>query len=386
MFIFILSISMISMAFFWAGLSFLDPNRSKSNMFRETPGPRAPRCQDDASGAQGPDEVFDGAGNKIEVKKSVTMTEKAHCGGVIFLGPGPEGTCFFFLRLGMWVNHNMNWPMFFWGTKSWCEFGQSPTWSPVPSPGHQWFCESWGIWSELGDPLKLWWFMAPQLNMAVNLWHHELPEDALLHWTYWRWVRFGSTSQTSAVAVGMWWFLLDDWLTATVAYEVPTGMGQIAGVPHCLTGQEEGHQGHWEEDQGRSADLWVLHGGLGGPLASFRVHPRSLWGCPKMGGWTPKPWHVVLEQPLEQGWQEEADPDRRRGLGFLADGKMWDGLEWGAGPCRAHNPQGPTDIIYCDTSKGTRQQWTMPQVLAQWLWEGHPFLEFKTKSPRNWMM
>ena len=33
--------------------------------------------QDDASGAQGPDEVFDGAGNKIEVKKSVTMTEKA---------------------------------------------------------------------------------------------------------------------------------------------------------------------------------------------------------------------------------------------------------------------------------------------------------------------
>jgi len=68
-------------------------------------------------------------------------------------------------------------------------------------------------------------------------------------------------------------------------------------------------------------------GMLGGPLASFRVHPRSLWGFPKMGGWTPKPWHVVLDQPLEQGWQEEADPDRRRGLGFLADGKMWDGLE-----------------------------------------------------------
>eukprot|EP00435_Cladocopium_sp_Y103_P050538 s442_g15.t1 len=32
--------------------------------------------KDENSGAQGPDEVFDGAGNKIEVKKSVTMTEK----------------------------------------------------------------------------------------------------------------------------------------------------------------------------------------------------------------------------------------------------------------------------------------------------------------------
>ena len=32
--------------------------------------------KDDGSAAQGPDEVFDGAGNKIEVKKSMTMTEK----------------------------------------------------------------------------------------------------------------------------------------------------------------------------------------------------------------------------------------------------------------------------------------------------------------------
>ena len=77
---------MISMAIFWGGLSFLDPNRSKSNIFWETPGLRAPRCQDDASGAQGPDEVFDGAGNKIEVKKSVTMTEKAPGAGVDFFG------------------------------------------------------------------------------------------------------------------------------------------------------------------------------------------------------------------------------------------------------------------------------------------------------------
>ena len=41
--------------------------------------------QDDGSGAQGPDEVFDGAGNKIEVKKSVTMTEKAP-GAWVFFG------------------------------------------------------------------------------------------------------------------------------------------------------------------------------------------------------------------------------------------------------------------------------------------------------------
>ena len=47
-------------------------------------------AQDDAGGAQGPDEVFDGAGNKIEVKKSVTMTEKApgdmvRCGDMVGL-------------------------------------------------------------------------------------------------------------------------------------------------------------------------------------------------------------------------------------------------------------------------------------------------------------